>query len=333
VPAAAPGLSIAARGWNGGCSQSSESLRQGGNMHTHGAAARRISELPNGTGLSKGLGWFSVGLGIAELAAPRALARAIGIDHRGRTGATIRAMGARELANGLGILARPRRALPLWARVAGDAIDLAFLAWAFGARRTHTQRLVGAIASVAGVAALDVLASRRAARSQIAAARPILRTITIYRPPSDVYAFWRDFEQLPMIMPHLESVIDLRDGRTRWTAKLPTGGNIQWEAEVIEDLPGERLEWRSVRGGKLPSRGAVTFRPILGGSATEVCVEMQVGTSVGAAIADLFAGAQIEGDLRRLKQVLETGEVVRSDTSIHRGPHPARPSEDRGGKP
>jgi uncharacterized membrane protein len=81
-----------------------------------------------------------------------------------------------------------------------------------------------------------------------------------------------------------------------------------------------------VRGSKLPVRGTVTFRPVLGGSATEVCVEMQLGAGAGAAIAALFAGPQIEGDLRRLKQVLETGEVVRSDASIHRGPHPARPS-------
>ncbi len=294
-------------------------------MQIHGAA-RRISEQPNGAALSRGLGWFSVGLGIAELAAPRALARAIGIDHRGRTGAAIRVMGARELANGLGILARPQRALPLWARVAGDAIDLAFLAWAFSSKRTHTQRLVGAIASVTGVAVLDVLASRRAARSHKAAARPIRRTITIYRPAADVYSFWRDLEQLPMFMHHLESVTEIGGGRTRWTAKLPTGGTVSWNAEVIEDLPGERIEWRTVRGSKLPNRGAVTFRPVLGGSATEVCVEMQLGEGAVAAIAELFAGPQIEGDLRRLKQVLETGEVVRSDSSIHRGPHPSRPS-------
>ncbi len=302
-------------------------------MQIHGAAPK-ISEQPDGAGLSRGLGWFSVGLGIAELAAPRALACAIGVDPRGRTGAAIRVMGARELANGLGILARPRRALPLWARVAGDAIDLAFLAWAFSSKRTHTQRLVGAIASVAGVAVLDVLASRRAARSQLVAARPIRRTITVYRPAADVYAFWRDFEQLPMFMHHLDAVVDLGDGRSRWTAKLPAGGSVQWEAEVIEDLPGERIEWRTVRGSKLPNRGSVTFRPIMGGSATEVCVELQIGTGTGtgavAAIADLFAGPQLEGDLRRFKQVLETGEVVRSDASIHRGPHPARPSANHG---
>jgi uncharacterized membrane protein len=88
-----------------------------------------------------------------------------------------------------------------------------------------------------------------------------------------------------------------------------------------------------VRGSKHPNRGTVTFRPIMGGSATEVCVEMQVGEGIEAAVAGLFAGAQIEGDLRRFKQVLETGEIVRSDASIHRGPHPARPSRDEGGLP
>jgi uncharacterized membrane protein len=294
-------------------------------MQIHGAAARKNPE-PNGAGLSKGLGWFSVGLGIAELAAPRVLARTIGVDPRGLTGTAIRAMGARELANGLGILARPRGSLPLWARVAGDAIDLAFLAWALGAKRTSTQRMVGAIAAVAGVAALDVVASRRAARSQRSSPRPIRRTITIYRHAADVYAFWRDFEQLPMVMSHVESVVDLGGGRTGWTVELPTGGTVQWEAEVIEDVPGERIEWRTVRGSKHPNRGSVTFRPILGGAATEVCVEMQVGSGIPAAVAKLFAGPQIEGDLRRLKQVLETGEVVRSDASIHRGPHPAQPS-------
>jgi uncharacterized membrane protein len=307
-------------------------LREGETMQIQGAA-RRISEQPTGAVLSRGLGWFSVGLGLAELAAPRALARAIGIDDRGRTGATIRVMGARELASGLGILARPQRALPLWARVFGDAIDLAFLAWAFSSKRTHTQRLVGAMASVAGVAVVDVLASRRAARSHQDAARPIRRAITIYRPAADVYAFWRDLEQLPMFMYHLESVAEIGGGRTRWTAKLPTGGTVSWDAEVLEDLPGERIEWRTVRGAKLPVRGEVTFRPVLGGSATEVCVEMQLGEGAVAAIADLFAGPQIDGDLRRLKQVLETGEVVRSDASIHRGPHPARPSGNDGRQP
>lgn len=298
-------------------------------MQSQGAVARRNAE-PN-AGLSRGLGLFSVGLGIAELAAPRVLARAIGIDPHGRTSTTIRAMGARELLNGLGILLRPRAALPLWARVAGDAIDLAFLGWAFSAKRTSTQRLVGAIASVAGVAALDVIASQSAAKSQRTIERPVMRTITIYKPPADVYAFWRDLEQLPRALNYLDSVVDLGNGHSRWTAKLLKGG-VSWESEIIEDLPGQRLEWRTVRGSELPNRGCVTFKPILGGSATEVCLEMQIGHGAGATLASLVAGPQIDGDLRRVKQVLETGEVMRSDASIHAGPHPARPSK-RGGQP
>jgi uncharacterized membrane protein len=299
-------------------------------MHSHEAGARGNSEQPDGSILSKGLGWFSLGLGIAELAAPRALARAIGVDPGGRTGAALRLMGAREVAAGLGVLARPRRALPLWARVAGNAIDLAFLAWAFGAKRTHTQRLVGAIASVAGVTALDVIAGRRIARAEESAVRPVRRAITIYRPAGDVYAFWRDLDQLPMFMTHLESVAELGGGRARFTAKLPVGGTVSWDTELTEDLPGERIDWCTVRGSKLPNRGSVTFRPILGGSATEVCVELQLGHGAVAALAKLFAGAKLMGDLRRLKQLLETGEIVRSDASVHAGPHPAQPARRTG---
>ena len=298
-------------------------------MQSHGASAQ--SNSGPSAGLSRGLGLFSVGLGLAELAVPRVLARAIGVDPHGRTSTTIRALGARELVNGLGILLRPRASLPLWARVAGDAIDLAFLAWAFGAKRTSTQRLVGAIASVAGVAALDVIASRGTAKAERDAERPVTRSITIYKPTADVYAFWRDFEQLPRAMSYLESVVDLGGGRSRFTAKLPKG-SASWETEIIEDLPGERLEWRTVRGATLPNRGCVTFRPVLGGSATEVTLEMQIGRGGAAALAALIAGPQMMGDLRRVKQVLETGEVVRSDASIHAGPHAARPSK-KGGQP
>jgi uncharacterized membrane protein len=301
-------------------------------MQTQEAGARGTSEQVDGAGLARGLGWFSVGLGLAELAMPRMLARAIGVDPRGRTEAAIRAMGARELANGLGILARPERALPLWARVAGDAIDLALLGWALGAKRTHTQRLVGAIASVVGVAALDVLASRRTGRAQRAAHKPIYRTITIYQPAADVYAFWRDFEQHPRVIGQLASVVDLGGGRTRWTSRPESGDAMTWETQIAEDVPGERIELRMLGKARLPSRTVVTFRPVMGGTATEVCVEIHPGPRISNLLAKL-AGPKLDGDLRRLKQVLETGEVTRSDASIHRGPHPSRPSRgDRGGQ-
>jgi uncharacterized membrane protein len=283
----------------------------------------------DGRGLSRGLGWFSIGLGLAEVAAPRMLARAIGIDSNGRTPLTVRAMGARELANGFGILARPLRPGPLWTRVVGDVLDLALLAYAFRVKRTSSARLGAAIASVLGVAVLDVIASQRMQRAHAHAASPIVRAITIHKPASEVYAFWRNFEQLPMFMEYLERVDAIDDSRSHWIARTPLGMQIEWDAEIVEDRRGEKIAWRSVRGSKLPNSGTVTFTPTIDRRATEVRVELHMVAPgpIGASLAKLFAGPQIEGDLRRLKQVLEIGEVVRSDASIHRGPHPAQPPE------
>src|SRR4051812_11604797 len=86
--------------------------------------------MTDGEQLSQGLGWFSIGLGLSELVAPRAVARLVGADPSMRTRMTLRSAGVREIAAGIGILLRPRRSLPLWARVAGDIVDLGLLAWA-----------------------------------------------------------------------------------------------------------------------------------------------------------------------------------------------------------
>ena len=178
--------------------------------------ARGVSQL------ARGLGWFSIGLGLAELAAPKAVSRLIGIDPSGRTSVTLRALGARELASGLGILARPRDARPLWSRVVGDAIDLGLLGWAFGAKRTSTQRLVAASVAVLGITAIDVLTSRRlhaaVAKPQLAQARA-----TIRRSPSEVYSEWRQFERLPRFMQHLESVTDLGGGKSHGSSSCRPG--------------------------------------------------------------------------------------------------------------
>jgi hypothetical protein len=117
--------------------------------------------------LGRGLGWFSVALGLAEVAAPRAVARLIGVgeDHPGAVRA-LRAFGLRELASGVALLSRPEAPARVWSRVAGDAIDVAFLLWSLRAPRTRRQRLALAVGAVAGVTVLDlvagVLTSRRA---------------------------------------------------------------------------------------------------------------------------------------------------------------------------
>lgn len=114
-----------------------------------------------GNGTSRKLGWFSLGLGAAELAAPRALSRAIGVEPKGRTATAIRAMGAREIGSGVALLSRPHDAGPRWARVIGDLIDLGFLAYAATAKRKSSWRIGLAIGAVIGVALIDVLASRK----------------------------------------------------------------------------------------------------------------------------------------------------------------------------
>lgn len=283
-----------------------------------------------GVGLAKGLGWFSFGLGLAELAMPRVLAHLIGAEDNARTRLVLRLFGARELAAGLGIFAMPKHPAGTWQRLVGDALDLGALGWAMaGAKRTQVPRLALAMASVAGVTALDMLATQRLHRSHAQSAQPVTRTITINKSPEEVYAEWRDFSKLPRFMSYVESVEVRTPKRSHWIVRTPVGARVGWDAEIVEDVPGHRIAWRTDPGAKVPHRGSVTFRRAPDGRRTEVVVEIEAPPklgAIGAAIGKLLAGPQIEGDLRRFKQVVETGEIVRSDASIHRGMHAAQPA-------
>jgi uncharacterized membrane protein len=274
------------------------------------------------TVLGRGLGMFSIGLGLAELATPGAVAKWIGVDNCGVVSPTLRAFGAREILTGLGLLAKPQAAVGPWARVLGDVLDLAWLGWALNSKSLNKTRTLSAIAAVAGVAALDAYAGVRRQRRLLG--EPVRRQITINRAPAEVYAIWKDIEQLPRFMTWVESVQDLGGGRSHWKIKTPAGASIEYDAETVEDVPGHRIAWRSLPGASVPNSGQVTFITAPGNRGTEVIVDMQVA----GALAKIVAGSEAKGDLRRLKQVLETGEIVHSDSSIHRGPHPARPSED-----
>ena len=145
--------------------------------------------------------------------------------------------------------------------------------------------------------------------------------ITVNRSPEEVYSYFRDFENLPTFMYHLESVRTGVDGRSHWSAKGPAGTTVEWDAEVIEDKPGSRIAWRSLEGSTVDSSGSVQFTAAPGGQGTEVVADLEYsppGGAVGTVVAKLFGEEptqQIKDDLRRLKQVLETGEVVVSDGS------------------
>jgi uncharacterized membrane protein len=285
---------------------------------------------------AKGLGVFSLGLGLAQVIAPRGVARLIGLPDNQRSRTVLTLIGMRELASGIGLLARPGSASWAWTRVVGDAMDLALLGDAFTNKDAEPTRLVAATAAVLGVAALDTASAAHLSRSEsvqkLVLPIHVIKTITIGRPPSEVYEFWRNLENLPRFMAHLESVT-VQNGTSTWRAKGPAGTTVEWQAEVVMDRPSEAIGWRSIEGARVPNRGVVRFQPAPGERGTQVTVELKYdppGGAVGAAIAKLFGeepAQQIAGDLRRLKQVLETGEVLHSDASIHRGLHPARPSE------
>jgi len=288
---------------------------------------RSAEDQADATGLIRGLGWLGVTLGVAELAVPRLLASAIGVDRKGPAPMILRAMGVREIASSSAVLLRPDRPAPRWARVIGDAIDLGLLGLALGSPGTGKRRLALALGMVAGVTALDVIAARRRGRARHPL--PVIAAVTINRSPMEVYEFCRRLEQLPQFMKYLASVEQHANRRSTWTARLPVGGTVQWEAELVEDRPGQVLSWRSVEGSPVQTRGRVTFTRAPGRDMTEVRVEMQLGVfgrGPSLELARLFARPQVRGDLRRLKQVLETGEVLHSDASVHRLPHPAQPS-------
>ena len=290
--------------------------------------------------VARGLGWFSIGLGLAEVAMPGSLARAIGMDDDDRTRNILFAFGLREIASGIAILTSPGSALPVWARAGGDIMDLAFLGRGLRDDTNERGRVAAATAAVAGVTVLDVLTGRRLSgedgrRRSGHSARGgvhVTRAITINRPRDEVYRFWRDFENLPRFMEHLESVRVLGQTRSHWEAKAPAGTSVEWDAEIVDDRPGELIAWRSLPDGDVPNLGSVRFLDAPGGG-TELQVELRYdppGGKLGSLVAKLFGedpGLTLASDLRRLKQVIEVGEVLLSDATVVRGPHPARPPE------
>ena len=144
------------------------------------------------------------------------------------------------------------------------------------------------------------------------------RSVTVNRPREELYQMWREFENLPLFMEHLESVqLDDRDtGRSHWVAKGPMDRRVEWDAEVIEERENELLVWKSLPGSLVESMGRVEFVEASGGRGTIVHVSMEYNPpagSLGAAFAKLFGtepSQQINEDLRHFKQLMETGEVA-----------------------
>ena len=316
-------------------------------LATREAALARQDEVQR---RGRGLGWMSLGLGVAQLAAPDTVRRISGVDDSATSRAVVPLVGARELIHAAGLLTSRHKGIWAWTRVAGDAMDLTSLAMAIahrGGRRR--RRLLAVTGAIAGITVVDLLTAVQATRAKNLGSAPAARgarkggsmeltaTTTIRKPATEVYGFWRDLENLPAFMAHLEQVRTTGDRTSHWVAAAPFGADVEWDAEIIDEVPGEKIAWRSTGDADVPNAGTVRFVPAPDGVSTEVHVVLVYeipGGAVGKAVAKYFGEEphqQTDDDLRRLKQVLETGEVVRSDGAPYgkqaREEFPQRPAQ------
>lgn len=293
-----------------------------------------------GEGLATALGWFSIGLGLAEVVAPRGVARLIGLRPTPRNTMILRLLGVRELTSGVGILRNPLPRGWMATRVAGDILDLALLGGVLAFWGRDRARAAAATAAVLGVTALDLVAvetlteSRKTPTYTLAPDlkhTPVYDSIIVEAPLDVVYAFWRDLTNLPSFMRGLESVEELDQGRSRWRVRGPRGQVAEWEAEITEEVENASISWRALSASHPFNSGTVRFRTAPGGRGTMVSVEMRYSPPAGKLGASLLKLMRKEPSqlvaqaLRDFKQIMETGEILLSDATVLPGPRPARP--------
>lgn len=143
------------------------------------------------------------------------------------------------------------------------------------------------------------------------------KSVTIFnKSPEELYRFWRNFENLPSFMKHLQRVDILSDTRSHWVTRAPMDTVVEWDAEIITDQPNELIAWASVEGSDVDNSGFVRFKPATPGRGTEVKVVLEYnlpGGTLTAAIAKLFGEEpeqQIGDELRRFKMLMEAGEIA-----------------------
>jgi len=140
------------------------------------------------------------------------------------------------------------------------------------------------------------------------------RTVSINRPRQELYEFWRDFRNLPLFMENIESV-SVDGERSHWKVKGPANTDFEWDSVLTEDMPGEAIAWRSVEKESVQNSGRVEFRDSPNGRGTIVSVTIAYeppGGALGKAFAKIFRREpkiQARQELRRFKQLMETGEI------------------------
>ncbi len=143
-----------------------------------------------------------------------------------------------------------------------------------------------------------------------------VRAVTIGRPREEVFAFFRDLRNLARFMENIEQIDLLDEHRSHWVVKAPAGHQVEWIAVLTEVRPGRLLIWETDPGAEVRNHGRVEFRDAPAGRGCEIHAEIiydPPGGALGKLVATLFQtepGAQAKRDLRRLKMLLETGEIA-----------------------
>jgi uncharacterized membrane protein len=271
------------------------------------------------------VGWASLAAGVLLVAAPQRIARLLGMGAVPGAGVVTRSVGLRHLVSGVGILASRRPVGWLWFRAVGDVADLALLGVGaaiqgrgrplLGRWLAHHRRpapvTIAAMATAGVVAVVDQAVAIRLTRHR-GPHRSASVTVTVERPQEEVYRRWRELQDFPRFMSHLE----LRPASARPAARPgspgPTGAGAGWDADVVNEVPGQLIEWRSTMAADVDHAGTVTFEPDPSGRGTRVTVRVDYrppGGLLGSLIAGLFGEhprQQISDDLLRFKHVLET---------------------------
>jgi uncharacterized membrane protein len=144
------------------------------------------------------------------------------------------------------------------------------------------------------------------------------RTVTINRPRAELYAFWRDFRNLPEFMENVVSVTPADGGRSHWVIQAPAGKTVEWDSVITEDVEGQVIAWESAEGADVRNTGRIEFRDNSAGRGTEVTATIVYDPpagEIGKLIAKLFQKEpkiQARRELRRFKQLMETGEISTS---------------------
>jgi uncharacterized membrane protein len=146
----------------------------------------------------------------------------------------------------------------------------------------------------------------------------VARSVTINRPRRELYDVWRDFRNLPLFMENIESVTHVDATRSHWRITGPADSTVEWDSVLTEDVPGEVLAWTSVEGSSVPNTGRIEFKDSSNGRGTIVTATIVYDPpagKLGALVAKMLGREpkiQARRDLRRFKQLMETGEIPTS---------------------